>query len=476
MRSVEVVFPYKQDVNHSVEGNIYCLPPELLAVVFTFAHTAPRPVRVSASTLPIEFTLGQVSRLWRDIARTTPALWSKICLKPNFKFSIPRARRYIRRSGTVPLDIFLECYEVTKQTHPTSGRRLVPVIPLAAIQLILDNLHHLGSLIVRCYDIKSAMSFQEYFKDLHAPTLRSSSIEYNTFKMNIPEEKMVIFQAGTPRLTELTTELPNILPSKSSLRNLTSLSLCRLNPTINVDFGALVGLLRSLPTLLHLSLEGQINAPNLNQPILILPKLLSLRFLGRNTMPAQMILLLEAPNLESLWMNSGSSSHERSQLLNAPEMADGRKFPKLKYLTIRDNFTTAEQLCKVFPSVTHLHYTYVVTQWAPYFAECLIKGWDSVHTVVLSNFIRSRFNSRDEHTLADAWATVLSHCRAAGRPIKRVLVDIGEEVSYWHHAAANPECRIRVETLNTGNYQDHWWKLEEERRLWGVDLPSNSMT
>ena len=48
-----------------------------------------------------------------------------------------------------------------------------------------------------------------------------------------------------------------------------------------------------------------------------------------------------------------------------------------------------------------------------------------------------------------------------------MLVDIGEEVSYWHHAAANPECRIRVETLSTGNYQDHWWKLEEERRLWG---------
>lgn len=83
------------------------LPHELLSEIFIHC-LPPFPTRISPSDAPL--LLEQICRRWRDIARSTPTLWSSICLPLDpqmISFAIEVARTWPARSGIFPLSIVL---------------------------------------------------------------------------------------------------------------------------------------------------------------------------------------------------------------------------------------------------------------------------------------------------------------------------------------------------------------------------------
>ncbi|TDL19029.1 hypothetical protein BD410DRAFT_774415, partial [Rickenella mellea] len=88
------------------------LPPELVSEIFTHATVyggldnlmLPRP-RVSEAPLK----LGRICRRWRQIALSTPSLWSSVTIPQNW--AIEGLQEWIRRAGALTLSFAVEIHQ-----------------------------------------------------------------------------------------------------------------------------------------------------------------------------------------------------------------------------------------------------------------------------------------------------------------------------------------------------------------------------
>lgn len=108
------------------------LPPEILGHIFQSINKNLKPeyVRYSERSL---LAATHVSTHWRQVALTTPSLWTYISLVGNRRAEIPKLRAYLQRSGTLPLSIHVG--ELTDDTYD-----------VRVTQLITPHLRRLASL------------------------------------------------------------------------------------------------------------------------------------------------------------------------------------------------------------------------------------------------------------------------------------------------------------------------------------------
>ena len=57
---------------------ISSLPSELLSAIFEAGYFLPPSPAINNSALPFETTVSQVTARWRDVALSTPKLWTRI--------------------------------------------------------------------------------------------------------------------------------------------------------------------------------------------------------------------------------------------------------------------------------------------------------------------------------------------------------------------------------------------------------------
>ena len=113
---------------------IHSLPVELLSYIFTLStHTSFAQEDDAAELSPTDFpfdpanmlttlAISSVSRYWREVALSTPALWTDICistdlpddedeesrqLRNTMKPNAYRLATYLARSGNAPIDILI---------------------------------------------------------------------------------------------------------------------------------------------------------------------------------------------------------------------------------------------------------------------------------------------------------------------------------------------------------------------------------
>ena len=112
---------------------IHSLPVELLSYIFTLsAHTSfidddvaepsPTDFPFDPANMLTTLTISTVSRYWRNVALSTPTLWTDICistelpddddeesrqLRNTMKPNANRIATYLARSGNAPIDILI---------------------------------------------------------------------------------------------------------------------------------------------------------------------------------------------------------------------------------------------------------------------------------------------------------------------------------------------------------------------------------
>jgi len=105
--------PIKTRINRRASPMLRALPPEVLSRIFAFyipAFSEPAGKGIRPSSNPL--TLGAICRLWRNVAWSTPELWS--CLSLYLCFArvallTDLVREWLGRSGSLPLSIRLYC-------------------------------------------------------------------------------------------------------------------------------------------------------------------------------------------------------------------------------------------------------------------------------------------------------------------------------------------------------------------------------
>ncbi|KAH6913986.1 hypothetical protein BKA70DRAFT_1260080 [Coprinopsis sp. MPI-PUGE-AT-0042] len=124
-------------------SSIHLIPPEVWSLIFQFAMPEDEYIRPSIHKAPLLFC--QVSRIWRDVAISTPQLWNSI--------SVGRVHRrgaapWLRRSGQLPLAIELTISHPSHQSLHQSHCHWQQTISL--LLSYADRWSHMRLSVPRC--------------------------------------------------------------------------------------------------------------------------------------------------------------------------------------------------------------------------------------------------------------------------------------------------------------------------------------
>ncbi|KAF8801347.1 hypothetical protein BYT27DRAFT_7198423 [Phlegmacium glaucopus] len=440
-------------------AGIASLPPELLAVIFEMA-LSKRRVQYK---LPSEVILSHVSSLWRAIAVTTPALWTRINI---YSILSDCAAKYLQRSGSqMLLDIRVDIYNADKRIRIRSGSKRNALIQ-SIVKTIFPHIHRARSLfILSCFEL-TALTLLSHLSNSVAPHLQR-------LRMNIGHPATIgprtagfkAFSAGLPQLTFLETDLPDCIPL--SLQNLTTLHLHTLTDTMNLSYQTFVAIITAPPSLHDLSIRGSLDVSHwplhVNGPGFSMNNLKALRLPDASLFCVNILLAVSAPNLESLWL--GSSFDNYGHLFNAPQMSGHVKFPALKYLTIPSyDFSYNTQFPTAFPTITHLYLPYANFYHDNRFKITFTSHWKHLDTLV-TGLIRQAQMVKFHGALCK----FLPLRRNAGYPIRMLLID-EDLCSMLKKESPNVSRYVKIDVLSLETYQEPWWIMSHERPM---DHPSN---
>jgi len=437
------------------------LPHELLALIFIYAKDKKRV----AHRIPIEVSVSHVCRFWRSVALDTPVLWNRIDIYS--KRSKAWIRPYLERSFQRPLDVYVDIYRRDRILHKTPN-------PLTGYHTIIEQLsmhiHRLRIFSLICYHRTTAVHWQSKFRNCYAPILESFSVKFGSSLSVLPglAQFTTVLDGGShDHLSFIETDTPNILPQ--NLRNLTTLYLHGLDPSVPFSSDEFIQTFASIPSIVNLSLQGTVafgfwptGMPFM--PQFTLNNLKSLRLVEGGGVAIRMLLALSAQHLESLWLEC-SYENFPTHLFGAAQfnILGKPKFPNLKYLTISlDNFTTTARFATIFPTITHLHYRYPFynesTQLIQTFAA---SGWPSLQVLAFT-----AFKHKHARKLNTALVGILTHRRLDNNPLSRILMD-KDHIRWLDHAvpydweAKKLRQLVEIELLTVDNYSEYWWSTFE---------------
>ena len=251
-------YALKRSINRLCSPIIRRLPPDVTSTIFEFCLPDFTVFQLSPFTkddLSIPLSLGAICSYWRDIAWSTPSLWSSlIILIPNEHSRIVTgiAEEWLARSGQLPLSI---CISSTSYND--------------AISALADIINQYSA---RWSDLDLYVPDDYYHHfhatDNHAPILKS--IRFICSK----NAKDLKFRLTCPRLER--ANLVNFSLKKSSIQwdNLTHVTL----NTMSINNSLLI--LRNTPRLVFCHISGSHTPPApFGAPILGAPVVTSLRSL-----------------------------------------------------------------------------------------------------------------------------------------------------------------------------------------------------
>ena len=205
-------YDLKRKINRLHSPIVRLLPPDVTSTIFEFCL----PYFADRQTLPyaeedlsIPLSLGAICSYWRDIAWSTPSLWSSLVIRVPIHTKSQTisgiAQEWLARSGQLPLSIRIYSDSYQK--------------PVSALANIINQYSPRWSNL----DFYIPDSYYRHFRatDNHAPILKSIrfySINYATKCLN--------FKLTCPRLERATLSCFPMDGSNIHWDNLTHLTLC----------------------------------------------------------------------------------------------------------------------------------------------------------------------------------------------------------------------------------------------------------
>ena len=445
------------------EVTIASLPTELLTLIFIFARPTWGFRRRVPHKALFEVILTHVSRRWRRVALAIPQLWNRVDIYSHQ--STHWARAYLARSDApgILLDIHLDLYEweKTRKNKRRSGfsKPFSEVIKELAI-IILPQLHRIHGLSIICFSEQTCLSILiSILRYVSAPNLRSLQIKFDRYlsSMFTRPNGFKILENGSQQLTFLEMYLGDCMPVRKSLRNLTSFHLKNLHGDLPLTYPNIVDILTAPERLVYLSIEGGISMEtwplHSDRPDFHLRHLKAFRIYNEGTMAISLLLSMSAPQLESLWLATFSSTF--GLLLLSPRVSQGlrrREFPALRYLTLPSmNLSLSVELARIFPAITHLHLLGASSLHFDILRLALLHSWSSLDTLVFT-----ALRDEDLTKLNALLSSVLPERRRQGQPIKSLLVE-PDYLKIINKGSACLHRETAVEIVSEDNYRESWW-------------------
>ena len=379
-------YDLKRKINRFQSAIVRQLPPDVTSTIFEFCLPYISDNQLLAcciqEDLSFPLSLGAICSYWRDIAWSTPSLWSSLVVRVGSKSDPHKiagvAQEWLARSGQLPLSIrILAFYNKT----PSTLRALADIINQYSTRWSDLDL----SIPPDCYQHFHAI-------DNHAPTLKSirfHSFDDGAMNLNVqltcPRleratlEKLSMngFNIQWDNLTHLTLHSMSTIDSFFILRNTPRLVFCKVSYTSIRYRRQIIGepVLTSLRTL-HLLISfaedflNNIIAPHLEE--LILPNYYNpsleviSSFLRRSACSLGylsvvlsiappyfedfLILLQLMPSLDSLSLRSITTTSE----ITSPEDYDPRNILQLLAKIISSQSTSPPQV--FLPNLRFLEY------------------------------------------------------------------------------------------------------------------------
>ncbi|KAL1726148.1 hypothetical protein EV714DRAFT_287400 [Schizophyllum commune] len=101
----------QRNIHDSIDPPVYRLPPEVISEILL--NVVSGNIRASDSVFVVRHILSCVCTSWREVARSTPALWNKIpsrlhseTLRPSWIDYAKHASEHATRSGGLPLEVY----------------------------------------------------------------------------------------------------------------------------------------------------------------------------------------------------------------------------------------------------------------------------------------------------------------------------------------------------------------------------------
>ncbi|KAF8957760.1 hypothetical protein BDZ97DRAFT_83541 [Flammula alnicola] len=344
----------KSLVNQSHDSIIDRLPLEIASHIFTLSIPTidGHPITYEKSMLCAPLTLGAVCGKWRQIAWSTPHLWTKIdinLLPGKFPQRGQLAQEWLSRSGHLPLSLHLYFYDFPNTMKEQSEPVFYPLI-----ELVNQYSHRWCSLDLELpYSLLSRFS-----RDSHSSTILHSlqlKLSYdpwrelgqdNRFSMdNLQASPKKVVLSGVP-LNAVKIEWNNVMHLEAEL----------------LDIDEFIELLRRARQMVHFGLGQSIGSQKTattSESIIIHPPLQSLSFSGPGLDKLGLTFLgsMSCPGLTSFSYHNGG----RAKLTDTVISFLLRSGCSLRHLSIEacpSNAASFVRLLKTTPTLQHLSLQY----------------------------------------------------------------------------------------------------------------------
>jgi hypothetical protein len=268
---VRVCIAEARDVNrHAVTYNI---PNETLSAIFEagLSDLVDPPITAlpfePSPTIPFEFHVSAISRRWRNIALSTPRLWTRLHINVLKSTEDDLIDLYLFRSKTCLLDI-------VSKTQMLLHGGVDPYADVAArfqqhLERLLPHVTRWRKLVIVHNTEPTTLSPLAH---LHVPALETIMVQSQSYFGNQQSHMMDMFSGGAPRLSSVEIQGTYFWLPRDAVTSL-KLGVCSF-PLSEAQFRRFMLPMRSLT---HLCLHSTVCIdPIIGQPSIQLSSLLSL--------------------------------------------------------------------------------------------------------------------------------------------------------------------------------------------------------
>jgi hypothetical protein len=426
---------------------INALPPEILSAIFL----PLREIRRYKQLLPFQVHLSHVCRHWRQIAISTPQLWSSITLFSTK--SQPCVEEWLARSGSVPLDVRLDLFDADYRGEVTAHWLQNHLAHIVLNVHRFQNLFLFTRLEVNVYHVLQLLH------QVEAPLLKRLSVLVGRHQQLRELTPFSTANGDFNLRTSLNGGLPNLnfaelqpLRCIPPIMNVTTLHLNIVGRGTPLHFSQLAEILQMPHNLVTLSLRGHVDRtgwPHIrDRPHIMLSELKNLEISARGATGILFLLAFGAPRLESLRWHVDSDNYH--QLLDSPQFQPGsNKFPNLKYLTlVAQSFSPSHlhTLMSIFPTPTHVLGTIPIgARQAPRNMESLFCS-PNLEVLALQRIFVPE---------SPVFALELRNALLGSSKIKKVLAD----TEFLLYLTSTPELGnlVELDEINDDTFPDYWY-------------------
>ncbi|KAL1755486.1 hypothetical protein FB107DRAFT_274789 [Schizophyllum commune] len=182
----------QRNIHDSIDPPVHRLPPEVISEILLKVFSGN--IRASDSVFVVRHILSCVCTSWREVARSTPALWNKIpsqlhseSLRPSWIDYAKHASEHVTHSGGLPLEIY---HQILADDHLLNE----------LFEALRPGLHR-----VRVISIEADFSLMSSYQGIHLPALQKAHLQLH----GRPATRPLKLLSNAVALQQLCFKFPN---------------------------------------------------------------------------------------------------------------------------------------------------------------------------------------------------------------------------------------------------------------------------